>query len=60
MRPAPKALAGLGLPGSLRPLALSKGVPGSVTVNGVTYTRLRFGNDFLDRLISSQPLYGRV
>ena len=42
----------------LRIATLSKGVPGSVTINGVTYTRLRFGNDFLDRLISSQPLYG--
>lgn len=41
-------------------LTRNKGVPGSVTVNGVTYARLRFGNDFLDRLISSQPLYGRV
>ena len=44
----------------LRIATLSKGVPAAVTVNGVTYTRLRFGNDFLDRLISSQPLYGRV
>ena len=41
-------------------LARSKGVPGSITVDGVTYGRLRFGGQFLDVLISSQPLYGRV
>jgi len=41
-------------------LAPKKGVPGSITVNGVTYGRLRFGGEFLDRLISSQFLFGRV
>ena len=44
----------------LRIATLKKGVPGSITVDGVTYGRLRFGGQFLDVLISSQPLYGRV
>lgn len=60
MRTGPKALVGLGLPAALRPHAPDKGVPDSITVDGVTYGRLRFGGEFLDRLLSSQLLYGRL
>lgn len=41
-----------------RLFTLSKGVGASVVVDGVTYTRIRFGDSYLDQLISSQPLYG--
>lgn len=37
-----------------------KGVPNSITVDGMTYTRIRFGGVPLDIQISSQPLYGRA
>lgn len=45
---------------SVRAATLFKGVgvPPSVTVDGETFTRIRFGDAFLDVLISSQPLYG--
>lgn len=36
---------------------LSKGVPYHIVVDGVVYERLRFGDAFLDILISIQPLY---
>lgn len=34
-------------------------VPPYVVKNGVTYTRVMFGDTFLDVRIDSQPLYGR-
>jgi len=39
--------------------ALMSGPPSSVTIGGVTYQRIKFGDSYLDVLISSQPLYMR-
>jgi len=36
------------------------GAPNSIVVDGVTYTRIRFGGQILDQQISSQPLYGKA